>query len=193
MVEQESFGCVQEYVWGWLAAIVCVLGFCCAIGRAELQPSQVFVVYNRNLPASREVAEYYMKKRGVPTAQSIGLDLPAAGQGATTSAARRTLAKLRAPLRGWLRHENLQDTVKCLVTVYGVPLRVAGTGVTSQDRQPLKEVNAELDTAMAELEGLIAAMEKFTSQPEPTSGPAASRFDPTQTDGPATRRCETRR
>ena len=159
-----------------LTAMVCLFGLG-GIGRAELQPSEIFLVYNRNLPASRELAEYYMKKRGVPAAQSIGLDLPLPDK--TDNIEREAyLTKVRVPLRGWLRHENLQDKIRCLVTVYGVPLRIAGTGVTKEDKPLLKEVNAELDTAMAAMEGLIAALEKFAPQPAPASSPAVARFDP---------------
>ncbi len=38
--------------------------------------SEVVVVYNSNVPASREVAEYYAKKRDIPKEQLIGLSLP---------------------------------------------------------------------------------------------------------------------
>ena len=161
-----------------LAACACVLALC-GISRAELQPSQVFIVYNRNLPVSREIAEYYMKRRGVPATQSIGLALPLPDGGDNISRA-DYLAKVRVPLRGWLRHEKLQDKIKCIVTVYGVPLRIGGTGVMSEDKPLLRETNAELDSATAEMEGLIAALEKFTSQPQPTSVPVAGKSDPSK-------------
>ena len=38
--------------------------------------NEVVVVYNSNLPASRDVAEYYARKRDVPSGQLIGLSVP---------------------------------------------------------------------------------------------------------------------
>lgn len=38
--------------------------------------SEVVVVYNSNIPASKEVAEYYSHKRSVPKGQLIGLSIP---------------------------------------------------------------------------------------------------------------------
>ena len=44
---------------------------------AGVEPgSSVVVVYNRRVPESNEVAEYYAKRRQVPANQVIGLDLP---------------------------------------------------------------------------------------------------------------------
>jgi uncharacterized protein (TIGR03790 family) len=147
-----------------VAALACIVG---SAGLAHAEPD-IFLVYSRNVPASRELAEYYMKQRGVPAAQSIGLDLPSDDEISRDA----YVAEVRVPLRAWLRHENLQDKIKCIVTFYGVPLRVAGTGVTREDRTPLEEINAELDAAAAELEGLNAALETFASQSQPASRPA---------------------
>lgn len=41
-----------------------------------LEPKDVFVVANKNVPASREVAEHYLAKRKVPEDNLILLDLP---------------------------------------------------------------------------------------------------------------------
>ena len=43
------------------------------------QGTEVVVVFNSRLPESREVADYYARRRGVPANQVLGLDLPIAG------------------------------------------------------------------------------------------------------------------
>jgi uncharacterized protein (TIGR03790 family) len=142
--------------------------------RAALQPDQVFVVYNRNLPESRSLAEYYVQQRGLPATHSIGLDLPS-----TDDITREAyLAKLRNPLRGWLRHENLQDKIRCLVTIYGVPLRVVGTRVVPADKPLLKEIVTELGVATSDLQDLMATLAKLAAQSQPASQPA-DKTDPT--------------
>jgi uncharacterized protein (TIGR03790 family) len=160
--------------WGWATAFLLTL---LPVGRAELQPAEVFVVYNRVVPASREIALYYMQKRGIPAGQAIGLDLPPLEKGEDLSR-EAYVAKVRAPLRGYLRLQNLQDKIKCIVTVYGVPLRVEGTGIVAQDKPLLRDVTAELDTTTAQMEGIIAALETFTSAPKPASSPTTRRSDP---------------
>ncbi len=147
-------------------AVAGVLGLA-ASARAELKPADIFVVYNRNVPASRELAEHYMQRRGVPAMQCIGLALPEADQIGREA----YVAKVRAPLRAWLRRENLHDRIRCIVTVYGVPLRIAGTGVLPADRPALKEVSAELDAADVDLQRLCVDLEALEGQPPAASAP----------------------
>src|SRR5207245_54228 len=57
------------------------LGWFAAVSLASLPAADsgnsVLVIYNSRLPESKEVAEYYAQKRGVPASQVLGLDLPA--------------------------------------------------------------------------------------------------------------------
>lgn len=64
---------------------------------------EVVVVYNRRMPESREVAEHYARRRGVPTNQLVGLDLP------MTEAISRPdyLERLQRPLFQWMEREGL--------------------------------------------------------------------------------------
>ena len=41
-----------------------------------LQPADVWLVVNKNVPESRQVAAHYLAKRGVPKDHVIELDLP---------------------------------------------------------------------------------------------------------------------
>jgi len=135
--------------------------------RAELTPAEIFVVYNRNVAASRDLAEYYVQRRGVPATQRIGLDLPEADQISRDA----YVAKVRAPLRAWLRRQNLPDKIRCIVTVYGVPLRIGGTGTLPADKPALAEVLGELDVAVADLQRLCRDLEGFDGRPPAASEP----------------------
>ena len=59
----------------WLVGACCSAWLMVAPGWVLAGGSEVVVVYNSNLPASREVAEYYASQRNVPTNQLIGLAL----------------------------------------------------------------------------------------------------------------------
>ncbi len=50
---------------GWFASLT-------ALG----QGGSAVVVYNRNVPGSGELADYYAKRRGVPSEEGFGLGLP---------------------------------------------------------------------------------------------------------------------
>ena len=43
---------------------------------SALEPADVWLVVNKNVPESRQVAEHYIARRGVPKDQVIVLDLP---------------------------------------------------------------------------------------------------------------------
>lgn len=116
---------------------------------AALEPSEVVVVANRGVPESRAVAEHYLAKRKVPAANLVLLDLPAVEDISRADYD----AKLAAPLRAALK--DRKDAVKCVLTVYGVPLRVGRQEPTAAEKAELAKLTPDLDAARkraAELE-----------------------------------------
>jgi uncharacterized protein (TIGR03790 family) len=112
--------------------------------RAWSNPAQVAVVANRNVPASEQLARYYMQQRGIPAENLCLLDLP---EGEVISRGDYE-ERLRDPLLARLRdaglieqsprpprevkpHETPWNTgassIRYLVSMYGVPLRIADT------------------------------------------------------------------
>ena len=98
----------------------------------------VVLVYNKRLPASRDVAEHYAARRHVPASQTIGLDLPTED----TMSRSDYRKKLQEPLLAFLEKNNLfvylpvtnaalkdrvpiAATVRYAVLCYGVPFRIA--------------------------------------------------------------------
>jgi uncharacterized protein (TIGR03790 family) len=112
-----------------------------------LEPRDVIVVANKNTPASRAVAEHYLAKRKVPAENLIVLDLPT---GEDISRADYD-GKLVAPLREALK--DRKDSVKVILTVSGVPLRVGGQSLTYDEKTQLKELDEKLDAARKKLGG----------------------------------------
>ena len=100
-----------------------------------LLPSQVAVVYNTEVPASRELAEFYALNRRIPAENLIGLSVT---EKATIS--RATYNKfIRGPLRKEFAARNfwtlakddkgitqpVETRIRCLVTLKGIPLRIS--------------------------------------------------------------------
>lgn len=120
-----------------------VLGLILALGSAvgAIEPAEVWLVVNKNVPESRQVANHYIAKRGVPKGNVVTLDLPK-----TEDISRADYdAKLAGPLRVALKEQK--DKVKVLVTTYGVPLRVGGQPPSDEEKKELDKLRPELAAA----------------------------------------------
>lgn len=104
--------------WMILAvALVSVSGSAFALG-----PDELLLVVNKNVPEGRALAEFYAGQRKVPAGRIVELDLP---PGEEISADAYDTVVVPA-LRGFLQKEKLVGRVTCLVTFYGMPLKIAG-------------------------------------------------------------------
>lgn len=134
-------------IWGrGIGTRICcwlgVLGFGGALAFAETGDS-VAVVYNRRVPESRKVAEYYAEKRRVPVAQIFGFDLPEGEaisrreyreqleQPLLAELERRKLFTFRDVMRpatsfkpAALVHQVVEAKIRYVVLCYGVPARI---------------------------------------------------------------------
>jgi uncharacterized protein (TIGR03790 family) len=121
-----------------------------------LEPADVVVVANKTVAESGRVAAHYLAKRKVPAANLVLLDLP---PGEDISRAEFD-SRLAGPLRAALA--DRKDTVKVILTVYGVPLRVGGQGSTPEEKAALATLAPELDAARKAVE----ALEKEKADPK---------------------------
>jgi uncharacterized protein (TIGR03790 family) len=121
----------------WL--MVALISLAPSASAHALEPKEIFLLVNKNVPASRQVADHYCARRGVPKENVIVLDLPA---GEDISRGDYD-AKLAAPLRAALK--DRREQVKVLLSVYGVPLRVGRSQPSEQERAELKKVQAETE------------------------------------------------
>src|SRR3954466_15873118 len=83
-----------------------------------LAPNELILIVNKNEPDSAALASHYAKVRGVPAENIVTLDLPkdeSMNRGDYDT-------KLVGPLRAALK--DRKDKVRCLMCMYGVPLRV---------------------------------------------------------------------
>src|SRR5688572_16397951 len=76
-----------------------------------------------------------------------------------------------APVRKFLRDKQLESQVKCLVTFYGVPLRVAGKVSTPADKEELEQLRKEFTETRVALEKVIGEVEAVAKSLDPTFTP----------------------
>lgn len=121
-----------------------------------LEPKDVFIVCNKDVKESRQVADHYVAKRKVPAENVIELSLPKA-----EDISREDYdAKLAGPLRDALKDKK--DACKLLLCVYGVPLRVGPTKTTPEEQKQLDQLKPELEEAKKQADA--KAVDRLTKQ-----------------------------
>ena len=100
-------------------ALVCV-----AVAALRAQgPQNVLVVVNDGSAPSREIADYYMRRRGIPAGNLCHIHTT------TAQDIPRVIydQKIAAPIAEHLKKNGLVDSILYIVTTDGVPLRIEGT------------------------------------------------------------------
>ncbi len=87
---------------------------------ADLKPKEIAIIALRGNRGSERLAEYYAKQRGVPTENICKIVMPK-GETLKHKAWRWTV---RPEIRKWLQDNDPQHNLRCLVTTWGVPLRI---------------------------------------------------------------------
>ena len=152
----------------------------------ELELAQTVVLANKNVPESIALARHYLQARGIPENHLCALDLPAG----EIISRRFYETRLRDPLLAFLREQKLIEQVKrsddtigpndsgwrttvsrvrYLVSIYGVPLRIAGSRpfwiekLSRLVEEPFQQDTAAVDSELAcvlwetyELRGIIS-------------------------------------
>jgi uncharacterized protein (TIGR03790 family) len=156
----------------------------------------VVVVYNRNMPESKKLAEYYAEKRGVPRNQLFGADV---SNNPDTISRSEFRDKLQTPLFDWLVAEKLfvpstqtkpagtspaaknpgvrtlaDATVRYIVLCYGIPLAIArDTTLKEEVEEKMQETLRGRNDAAVDAD---LAMLPVSREKTPLTGPLANPF-----------------
>lgn len=104
-------------------------------------PDQVLIVVNKQSPDSREVGQYYLKKRAVPIANLCTIDTAP-----SEKISREVYDRdVRGPVGEFLRKHNLVEKILYIVTTRGVPLWVLG------DLNGIHNTSASVDSELTVL------------------------------------------
>jgi uncharacterized protein (TIGR03790 family) len=148
-----------------------------------LEPHEILVVANRNATGSEEIARYYMEERGIPAEQLLSLEAP----DRETCSRDEYEIKVVRPLRDFIEKKDLKKQIRCLLTIYGLPLRVAAAPPDPATRarntllskrksdlsEQLQAAKERKDENLAELDREMAGVEKeLTTLKTSTQGAA---------------------
>jgi uncharacterized protein (TIGR03790 family) len=128
-------------------------------GRA-LGPEDVYLLVNKNVPESREIALHYCDKRGVPRDHILSFDLPA-GEDISRALYEERLA---APLRNQLK--DRRDKVKVLLSIYGIPLRVGPASPSAEEKTELDKVRKDIEPLRKQHEELQKTIKSLAEKKE---------------------------
>ena len=110
--------------------------------------SNVLLVVNRNTPVSRQVAEYYRPRRGIPSANVCTIDAPSD----ETIYWPAYIDRIETPVAACLKKAGLVEKVLYIVLAMGVPLRIDGKG-GSLEVSEHSSVDSDLALLYAKLKG----------------------------------------
>ena len=136
------------------------------IARA-LTADELLLVVNRNVPQGRDLAEYYAKLRKVPDDRIVELDCPTTEQMSFDAYEQSVVP----PLRDYLRRNDPQNHIKCLVTFYGVPFRIAAHVDNTHETAELVVLHKQLKTIMGQLQASAADAESLALGVDPAFKP----------------------
>jgi len=111
---------------------------------SALEPNEVLIIANQNIPESMQIAQYYCRQRHVPQEYILALSLDT---NLKSSISRDDYEeKMAKPIRDEFLKRNLLGKIKCLLTVYGVPLKVGSRGVLKEQESSLEALQGLIDT-----------------------------------------------
>jgi uncharacterized protein (TIGR03790 family) len=126
--------------------------FFVTIPAQALEPNEILIIANSDVPASVRIARYYSAKRNVPQDNLLALPL---GNTLSDTISRANYEKsLAEPIRNKLSDPNFADKIRCLLTTYGVPIKVTGRGRLKNYEDKLPELERLIENEKTKLERL---------------------------------------
>jgi uncharacterized protein (TIGR03790 family) len=113
-----------------------------------LTPEQVLVVANSKVLHSIDLAKYYMEKRVIPPNNLIEINAPMEEQ-----CSREEFEKyILSPIKAFLEKKDPEgDKFRCLVTMYGIPLRVRSPQLTPDEQNKLADLRKQRDSIATQI------------------------------------------
>ncbi len=109
-----------------------------------LSPEQVLVVANKNAAKSAGLAQYYMEQRKIPKENLVLVFMTD-----KESCSREDyLKKVVPPVRRFL---DKNDHIQAIVTMYGIPLKIASPGASPEEQTKLTQMNQTVKAIEDEL------------------------------------------
>ena len=146
--------------------------FTSILSAQDLQPDQILILGNRESLHSARLAHDYAKARNIPARNILLLNLPLR-EDITRSVYDQRIAQ---PIRSFLHQLKLENKIRVLVTLYGMPLKVGPAEPTAEQRDRARFVRDRYRNTFAKMELGFAQLEKLAgvAATQPTRLPGGS-------------------
>jgi uncharacterized protein (TIGR03790 family) len=128
-----------------------------------LEPDELLLVVNKNVPVGRQLAEFYAQQRHVPEGRIVAVDMPGADE-CTINEYEKNVVPV---VRDFMRTNHLENRVRCLVTFLGLPLRIANRKLSDDEQREVDHLQLEARQADEVLANQVKAMEALAGQLDP--------------------------
>jgi len=106
-----------------------------------LTADEIAVIANKQEPESISLARFYMDQRRIPSANLITIDMNPA-EDCQRSDYDNLIA---APVLSFLNQHSPQNTIRCLVTMYGVPLKISTPALSDQGSETIAQLSKNIE------------------------------------------------
>ena len=115
-----------------------------------LEPHEILVVANKNAARSVGLAQYYMQRRNIPQANLVELWITDKELCSRKHYEERAVYKIRKHLK----EMGPNHQIRCLVTVYGVPLKVQPPEMTNEEKKQVEDLRKSSKTLNERIKAL---------------------------------------
>ncbi|MFA6425172.1 MAG: TIGR03790 family protein [Phycisphaerae bacterium] len=153
--------------------LIFILFFSSAV--LALEPAQILVIANSDVNESIELANYYCKARAVPAENILKIPL---GIGLSEQMSRQRYDNVfAAAVRNELTQKRPPGQIKCLLTLYGVPLKVASAGAIKNSEQIIPKLTETLDAKNREFKIAIHRLSQLGRAEMADPNPPPEKFE----------------
>lgn len=147
-----------------------VVLICASAASAALAPDEIALIVNRAAPEGVELAAFYARARGIPVDRVIQLDLPNTDEMPFDQYDRDVVPTVRQ----FLHDRGLEQKVRCLVTFYGVPLRIADRTSSPRDKNELAQLTKSAQRITDQINARVTDAEKRAAAVDATFKPPST-------------------
>ncbi len=144
-------------------ALALLISLSLARSAGALEPQQIALIVNSNEPHGRELAEFYAQARHIPDNRILELNVTPGDEISFSDYQQLVIPQVR----DFLRDPEIARNVRCLVTFYGVPLRIAARINSPDDLQELDNLRKQIldvigrtQKPLGELETLAQSLDR---------------------------------
>jgi len=150
----------KRYSVVFLFVVLLLAGFFFSAPCWALEPTEILVLANRNAARSVGLAKYYMRKRKIPPQNLVQLWVT----DKETCSRSDYEKKVAAPVRRHLEQKAEKWRIRCLLIMYGLPLKVAAPDLTVAEKKMLANLKHKQKALTAKLQSTKNVATKNQSQ-----------------------------